>query len=227
MPKKRKKSVPLSANKNKYYPVFLDLSDKKCIIIGGGKVAERKCLALLKSKARVAIISPGITRRLAAYREKGLITHIKRGYRHGDIKSAHLVIAATDSEETNRKVAKEASGRGTLLNIADAPSLCNFIVPSVVRKGHLVISVSTGGASPAAAKAIKTELKRLYGHDFSQYLMFLKNIRPLIMKKEQNKKKRTILLEKLGSAKMLNMLRKKGFKGAKKAAVNYIDNAGS
>lgn len=222
LPRMRKKSLPPSVNKGKYYPVFLDLLNKKCIIIGGGKVAERKCLSLLKAGARVAVISPELTRRLEVCRVKGLIAHIKRDYRKGDIRSAYLVIAATDSEETNKRVAAEASGRNVLLNVADNPELCNFIAPSVIGSRSLIIAISTSGVSPAVAKAIRIELEGLYGRDFSGYLEFLKKIRPEIIKKVTDKRKRETLLKKMASAGILSVLRGKGFKEAKKTALNYL-----
>src|SRR3990172_4446071 len=116
-----------------YYPIFLDLSGKRCVVVGGGRVAERKCSTLIKTGARITVISPNITKRLAGYREKGLIRHIPRGYRSGDIKT-------------------------------------DFIVPSVLRRGLLTIAISTGGASPAMAKAIRKELQKLYGRKYSRYL---------------------------------------------------------
>src|SRR3989304_7655702 len=120
-----------------YYPIFLDLSGKRCVIVGGGRVAERKCSTLIKTGARITVISPRITKRLTDYREKGLIRHIPRQYRSGDIKSAFIVIVATDSGEVNEKAAREARAGEKLLNGADVPSQCGFILPSVLRRGLL------------------------------------------------------------------------------------------
>lgn len=180
-----------------YYPIFLDLAGKRCVIVGGGRVAERKCSSLLKAGARVTVISPGITGRLAAYREKRMIKHIPRGYRRGDIRSAFLVIAATGSEETNQRVAEEAMAEDKLLNVVDTPSLCNFIAPSVVKRGLLTIAISTGGASPAMAKEIRKDIQRIYGPEYARYLNFLRDARSKAMKEIPDKREREKFLKRL------------------------------
>lgn len=182
-----------------YYPVFLDLTGKSCVIIGGGKVAERKCSALIKAGAKLTVISPYITKRLADYKRSGFIRHIHRDYRSTDIKSAFVVIAATDSDETNKKVAEDARASNKLLNVVDTPSLCNFIVPAVVNRGLLTIAISTGGASPAIAKAIRKELQKLYGPEYSRYLKFIRDARSRAMRDIPNKKEREKFLKALGA----------------------------
>jgi precorrin-2 dehydrogenase/sirohydrochlorin ferrochelatase len=217
--KKRKKSSRPSASRQ-YYPVFLDIAGKKCIIVGGGKVAERKCLPILAAGARVTIISPKITSVLEKQREKGMLRHIGRNYRTGDIRSAFVVIVATDSEEINRKVVSDARAEGVLLNVVDNPSLCNFIVPSVLRRGALTIAVSTGGVSPAMARTIRKRLEGLYGTDFSKYLSFLKDIRIEVMEEIQDKRRRGLLLKELASDGILQVLMQNGFQTARKAALH-------
>lgn len=216
--KKLRKSQPQSANKQ-YYPAFLDITGKRCIIIGGGKIAERKCSTLLGAGAEVTVISPEITGRLENYRKKGLIKHICRQYRSGDIKTAFIVISATGSEKTNRKAAADAAGRGVLLNVVDNPLLCNFIAPSILRRGPLTIAISTGGVSPAMAATIRRELEGLYGTDISRYLKFLRDIRTKAMKKIRDKTKRERFLKGLASRKMMKILIHEGFREAKKAAL--------
>jgi precorrin-2 dehydrogenase/sirohydrochlorin ferrochelatase len=197
-----------------YYPAFLNLRDKKAIVVGGGKVAERKVLALLKAGADVTVVSPEITKRIAGEKLKGRIKHIPRQYRKGDVKNAFLVIAATDTEEINEKVSKDAS---CLVNVVDTPSLCNFIVPSVLQRGPLTIAVSTGGISPALSKLIRQELEKLYGPEFAGYLALLEKIRKKAMAEIRDKKKRTEFLKNLASGEIIKMLREKGFKTVKKA----------
>ncbi len=218
--KKRKKSSRPSANKQ-YYPIFLDIAGKRCVIVGGGKVAERKCMPLLASGAKVTVISPEITSLLEKQREKGMLRHIGRNYRAGDIRSAFLVIVATDSAEINRGVVSDAESQGVLLNVVDNPSLCNFIVPSVLRRRHLTIAVSTGGVSPAMARTIRKGLEQLYGPDFSKYLRFLRDIRKSVMGEIQDRRKRGLLLKQLASDEILRTLANKGFQAARKAALRY------
>ena len=183
-----------------YYPVFLDLTGKSCVIVGGGRVAERKCSSLIKAGAKVTVISPDITKRLAAYKKGGLIRHVHRDYKSTDIKSAFVVIAATNSEETNKKIAKDTSTSGKLLNVVDTPFLCNFIVPSVFKRGLLTIAISTGGASPAMAKEIRKELQKLFGSEYSKYLKFSKDVRSRAMRDIPNKKERERFLKVLAAS---------------------------
>ena len=197
-----------------YYPAFLNLKGKKTVVIGGGKIAERKILALLKTGARITVISPEITKRIAREKLRGSLKHIPRQYRKGDVKNTFLVIAATDSEEINQKVSEDAT---CLVNVVDTPSLCNFIVPSVLQRGPLTIAVSTGGISPALSKSIRKELEKLYGPEFTEYLRLLETIRKRAMKEIQNKKSRADFLKSLASGEIVKMLREKGFKEVEKA----------
>ena len=197
-----------------YYPAFLNLKGKKTVVIGGGKIAERKILALLKTGARITVISPEITKRIAREKLRGSLKHIPRQYRKGDVKNTFLVIAATDSEEINQKVSEDAT---CLVNVVDTPSLCNFIVPSVLQRDPLTIAVSTGGISPALSKSIRQELEKLYGPEFAEYLQLLEKIRKKAMRDIRDKRKRTEFLKSLASAKVTKMLREKGFKEVEKA----------
>lgn len=193
-PKTQQKNSPPSQSKL-YYPAFLDLNGKQSVIIGGGKVAERKCSSLIKTGAEITLISPEITKKLENYLSKGLIRHKRREYKNGDIKSAFLTIVATDSAEVNRRVYVDAKRLNRLINVADNPSLCTFIVPSLVRRGDLTIAVSTGGASPVAAKAIRKELELLYGPEIALYLKRLKEIRLKALKEIPDKKERERFLK--------------------------------
>lgn len=220
--KTRTKSSPRSANK--YYPVFLDLADKRCIIVGGGKVAERKCYSLIKTGAKVTVISPTLSQKLEGFKQDGLIKHIKRRYKHGDMQSAFVAIAATDSEDTNNRIAADAARHNVLLNIVDNPLLCSFIVPSTVRKTGLTIAISTGGVSPAMAKTIRKELEAFYGPDFSKYLRFLKDIRIKAKNNISDKRKRRKFLDEIASPDMIKLLRRKGFREAKRVATALLNS---
>jgi precorrin-2 dehydrogenase/sirohydrochlorin ferrochelatase len=222
--KPRKSSTP-SVTKE-YYPVFLDLAGKRCFVVGGGRVAERKCAPLVKAGAKVTVISPDLSPGLEGFKKKGLLTHICRHYRTGDIRPAFLVIVATGSDDINRKVVSDAKAHRVLLNVVDSPSLCNFIVPSVLRQGLLTIAVSTGGVSPAMARTVRKRVGRLYGNDLSQYLKFLRSIRLRVMNEMWDKRKRGLLLKSLASDAMMDILMQKGFTAAKKAAIGRLRNEG-
>lgn len=211
---RKKNSLP-SASKE-YYPVFLDLSGKHCVIIGGGRVAERKCAPLIRGGAEVTVISPEITPRLAMLSTKGMLRHVRRSYRKGDIRSAFMVIVATDSDATNTRVAADAAAGNVLLNVVDKPALCNFIVPSVLRQAPLAIAVSTGGVSPALARTIRRDIEGRYRTRFARYLRFLKGIRMKAMKGIPGKKKREKFLKGLASEGLVGILTEEGIEAAKR-----------
>jgi len=128
-------------------------------MVGGGMVAERRVDGLLAAGARVRVISPRTTRTLAALAAEGRIELESRGYREGDLEGADLAFVATDAGEVNAAVAREARERGLWVNAADDPTHCTFILPALVRRGDLTVAVSTGGSSPALARAIREELE--------------------------------------------------------------------
>lgn len=202
-----------------YYPVFLNLKDKKTVVIGGGKVAERKTLSLLKAEADIIVISPGITAKIEKEKRKGSIQHINRHYRKGDLKKAFLVIAATDSPRINKLIFDEAP---CLVNVVDTPDMCNFIVPSVIQRGPLTIAISTSGISPALSRLIRKELENIYGHEFSEYLKALRSIRAEAMNVIKDQKKRGKVLKSIASDKMIKMLREKGCKEVKRMAKDLL-----
>lgn len=204
---------------NNYYPAFINLCGKKCVVVGGGKVAERKVASLLSTGADVMVISPVLTDTIEKHKKRGRIRHIRRNYRSGDLKGAFLVIAATSDERINRKVSDDAP---CLVNVADKPEMANFIVPSVVNRGPMTIAVSTSGASPAIARAVRKELELLYNKDFGQFLDFLKKLRKRATKEITGKKARERFLKSVASKEVLSILRGKGFKEAKEKVINKI-----
>ena len=164
-----------------FYPVCLDIEGKLCVVVGGGRVAERKVLGLLACDAQVSVISPELTEELSSLYDAGSILWIEREYRPGDLKQAFLVIAATNEEETQKQVYDEAAAHNLLLNVADVPQRCNFILPATVRQGDLVISISTAGKSPALARKLRMELEKRYGAEYKILVNILGAIRPQIL----------------------------------------------
>jgi precorrin-2 dehydrogenase/sirohydrochlorin ferrochelatase len=190
----------------RYYPVFLNLNGRNAVVIGGGKVAERKVHSLIKTGAVVSVISPEITKNLENLRTKGLIRHVKRQYQKGDLKNAFIVIAGTSSSRINKKIARDAK---QLINVIDEPSEGNFIAPSVVKRSPLTIAISTEGTSPAVAKFIRKEMEELYGAEFTRYLQFLRKIRKKAMHEIHDKRTRETFLKGLASEKILKAVRSK------------------
>ena len=211
-----------TAEPESYYPLFVNLRGKKVVVVGGGKVAERKILSLLKARADVTVISPRITKKIENERCKGNLKLINRQYRKGDLDNAFLVIAATDCPVTNEKASKDAP---CLLNVVDTPRLCNFIVPSTVNRGPLTIAVSTGGVSPALSRSIRRELEKEFGSEFAHYLESLRKIRAEAVEVIRDKRKRSRFLKALASDKLLEMLKEKGFKETKRMAEDLFKRA--
>jgi siroheme synthase-like protein len=145
------------------YPIFLDLSGRRCVVVGGGEVANRKARKLLQARARVVVISPEIGAEL----ESVAVEVHRRPYREGDLEGAYLAFAATDSREANAAVAREAKERGIPVNVADRPSDGDFALPATLRRGGLQVAVSTGGASPTLARKIKDELEGVFGPEWA------------------------------------------------------------
>ena len=138
-----------------YFPVFLNLLERECVVVGAGKVAERKVIQLIDAGANVTIIASRATNRLRTLASIGKLTWHERSYQFGDLEKMFLAIAATDSSKINREVQEEASGRNILVNVADTPSLCNFISPAIVKRGPVTVAISTSGSSPALARHLR------------------------------------------------------------------------
>lgn len=160
------------------YPLVLTgLARVRCIVIGGGVVAERKVEGLLEGGAAPVVIAPTLTAGLAAWRDEGRIEHVPRIYQAGDLTGALLAVAATDDRTVNARVAAEAERLGMLVNVADAPAEGSFHTVATVRRGELLLTVSTGGASPRLAAAIRSELADRYGEEYARLLALIKPLR--------------------------------------------------
>lgn len=164
------------------YPVMLDLAGEPCVVIGGGRVGERKAEGLLAAGADVTVISPRLTPRLSALAAEGRIRALLRPYAPGlaALAEARLVFAATDDAAVNRAALAEARQLGKLANAADAPEASGFHVPAVVRRGRLTLAVATAGASPAVAAKLKRQLEAAYGEEYAPYLELLHELRGVV-----------------------------------------------
>ena len=145
------------------YPVFMDLEGRRCVVVGGGEVANRKARKLLQARADVVVISPEVKPEL----ESVAVEVHRRLFEAGDLQGAFLAFAATNSREVNAEVAREANERGIPVNVVDRPSEGSFAVPSVLRRGRMQVAVSTGGASPLLARSIKDELEGIFGPEWA------------------------------------------------------------
>ena len=160
-----------------YYPVFLNLQGRRCLVAGGGQVALRKVSALLEHGAGITVISPWLCAGLRKLSDDGRLKVINRAYRPGDIKGFHLAIVATSNRAVNLGAATEAKKRGVPVNVVDDPVLSDFIVPSIMRRGSLAIAVSTSGKSPALARKIRGRLEDEFGREYASLVLLLEQAR--------------------------------------------------
>jgi len=196
---------------NEYFPIFLNLKDKLCLVIGGGKVAERKVENLLKTGAKVKIISPEVTSSLKRLVEEGKIEWERRVYKRGDLNSAWLVIAATNDPKAQKEIYKEAEEKHIFCNVVDVPELCSFIVPSIIKRGLLTIAISTSGVSPAVARRLRETLEELIGEEYDFYLKLMKNLREQILSLNLSSEEKEKKLQKLALAPIPRYIKYKDF----------------
>ena len=149
-----------------FYPLLLELEGRRCVVVGGGPVGQRKVDGLLAAGAAVTVVSPEVTPALSALAGSARITLVKRAYRDGDLEGAALVFTALDDPRATAVVTDEARRRGIWLNAADDPRYCSFILPAVVRRGPLTISVASGGATPALTRALREHLEEALGPEW-------------------------------------------------------------
>ncbi|MYC29671.1 MAG: bifunctional precorrin-2 dehydrogenase/sirohydrochlorin ferrochelatase [Chloroflexi bacterium] len=141
-----------------YYPVYLNLAGKNCVIIGGGTIAQGKVSGLLQAGCRITVISPDATPGIRQAHQRGDISWVQRPYQPGDLEGAFIGVAATNVWHVNREIYEEAERLGVLLNVVDDPDLCSFIAPSIVKREPVTLAISTGGASPALARKLRETL---------------------------------------------------------------------
>ena len=160
-----------------YYPVFLNISGRKCVVVGGGQVALRKVNVLLEHGADVKVISPDLCPELVQLAGSGEIRSLNREYRTGDLAGAFVAIAATDNIDINRQVVAEARSKAVLTNVVDDAENSDFIVPSYLRRGQVTIAVSTAGKSPALARKIRSTLEKELGEEYALLALLINEVR--------------------------------------------------
>ena len=191
---------------NTYYPVYIELRDQPCVVIGGGKIAEGKVEGLLAAKAQVTVVSPNLTRRLQELVQEKEIAYFARAYEPGDLAGAFLVICATDQAEINHQVWEEASANHQLVNVVDDTPRCNFIAPSILRKGDLTIAISTSGKAPALAVRLKERFQRELGPEYERFLELAGELREPLAQAVPDFETRKALWYKLVDSDILDVL---------------------
>lgn len=182
---------------NKMLPVFLNMKDKHCLVVGGGKVAYRKTLKLLETEAKVTLIAPVFTGELHNLAASGTVELFEREYRTGDVEGYYLVFACTNNSDINKNVFNDCERMNIMINVVDQPEVCNFYVPAVVQQGDLKIAVSTNGKSCALAKKIRLDLEQQFDSRYIGLLDFLGKIRSYVKEHETDSDLRRKILTEL------------------------------
>lgn len=146
-----------------YFPMFIDLTDKKILVAGGGTIALRRIRTLLKFRADIRVIAPELCEELAQLEEEGKIAAERREYRTPDIDGVQIVLAATDDHEVNRRIWEECRAAGVTVNVADDRSLCDFYFPSIVMTEDTVIGINCGGEDHAKVKETRIKIEEMFG----------------------------------------------------------------
>ena len=190
-----------------FFPICLDIADRHCVVIGGGRVAERKVASLVECGAAVTVVSPELTEPLRCLADQGTINWVARPYQPGDLAGAFLVIAATDDAGVQEAVHAEAEAGNILLNVADVPKWCNFILPATTRQGELTIAVSTAGKSPALARRLREEFDQAFGIEYAVLVELLGELRQVVLARGLDHTQNKELFQQLVAADLAAWLR--------------------
>lgn len=190
----------------RYYPVHLDIQNRNCLVVGGGGLGTRKVKTLLDCGARVTVVSPEVSPQLRDLAASGDIILKERSYQSDDLSNMFLVIGATDDEKLNKQLSSDADRLNTLCNIADRPEVCNFILPSIVHRDDLVITVSTSGQSPAMAKKLRKALENQFGKEYGILLRLMGAIRKKLLQQAHAPEVHKPLFEQLINSELIVMI---------------------
>jgi precorrin-2 dehydrogenase/sirohydrochlorin ferrochelatase len=193
----------------RYYPIHLDIRNRGCLVVGGGAVGTRKVMTLLDCGAKVTVVSLEATKQLREWAQAGAITLREHCYQSQDLSGMILVIGATDDETLNRRISSDAERLNILCNIADRPEVCNFILPSIVQRHDLVITISTSGKSPALAKKLRKTLEDQFGEEYGDFLKLMGAIRTKLLSTSHAPESHKHIFEQLIGSNLIAMIRDK------------------
>lgn len=191
------------------YPVCLNIAKRLCVVVGGGSVAERKICGILAAHGQVRIVSPVLTAALQVFADQDRVEWRHKMYSADDLDDAYLVFAATNNPAVQEAVCEDARAAGVLLNVADAPELCDFQTPSVVRRGDLTLSVATNGRSPAVAAMVRRRLERDFGDEYGLLTALVGRLREQILRQANSDADKKILFQKILCDDIVDWLRER------------------
>jgi len=201
----------------RYYPVFLDIKNRNCLVVGAGDVGRRKVLTLLNCGATVTVVSPTADPKVLKLAANGRIELITRPYQASDLDNMFLVIGATNIDKLNREIKTDAEHLNKLCNIVDRPEACNFILPAVVSRGDLVVAISTSGKSPAFAKKLRKDLEKKFGPEYAEFLKLMGAIRRKLLSQQHEPEAHKLIFKELIDGGLLDMIRDQ-----RKEAINAL-----
>jgi precorrin-2 dehydrogenase/sirohydrochlorin ferrochelatase len=181
----------------KYYPVSMDLRGKRCIVVGGGRVAQRRIATLLDHGAQVRMVSPIVTDELRTLATSGKVTWVNSAYKSGHLDGAFLVVAATDLRQTNATVVADAHKLNLLVTSVDAPEEGNFISPAQVVRGDLAFTISTSGLSPTLASVLREDIEAAYGPEWAELTRIVGRVRHLLKERHASEEERRAAIRTL------------------------------
>lgn len=194
-----------------FFPLNVNLSGRRIVVIGGGAVAERKIVRLLEADALITVVAPDLSPDLAKLREQHFILHLARCYEDDDLRGFFLAIAATSDKAVNFTIAQEACRHSILADICDDPALSTFTMPAVIVRGDLLIAVSTGGKSPAMAKKIRNELESKFGPEYASALKLLGVLREKLLTAQVNSAYNKTLLSHLAGHDLPRLIKERRY----------------
>lgn len=195
-----------AVERDAYYPVFLDLRDRPCVVVGGDAAAGAKVEALVAAGARVTVVAPELVPSLAELVANGTARHLARSYRTGDLAGAFLAISVLADPAVNQPFWEEAEARGIPANVMDDVPRCSFIAPSIVRRGHLAVAISTAGKAPALAVRLRETLERLLGPEHARFLELAGSLRGRLAERHPDFATRRALWYRLVDSDVLDLL---------------------
>lgn len=178
------------------FPIFLKLEGRRCLVVGGGQVGTQKIAGLLDAGAEVTVVDPSASVAVREFLGRRVAWHVRK-YLPSDLEGVYLVIAATSDEEVNRQIYDQAQKRGILVNVVDVPPLCDFYYPAVVRRGSLVVAVSSEGESPHLVQRVRDEIGQLLPEDLEAAVKDIGDERRRILREHAPGAKRVQLLRDL------------------------------
>lgn len=208
-----------------FYPIYLNLEGRPCVVIGGGTVAEQKVTGLLEAGARVTVVSAQATRPMEDLAAQGMIHLKRRLYQTGDLEGMFLAIAASEDRALNHEIWEEADRRGIPVNAVDDLPHCTFIAPAIYRQGDLTVGISTGGKSPALAVRLRERLAALIGPEFAVFLDLLGHLRAEVAARVPGFAARTSLWYRMVDSDAVEFIRRGDVDGARQRMRDLLDEA--